>query len=231
MEKLTQIYRYFSSRRVTGHAASASFFMVLAFFPTLVLLLSLVRYAGYSVETLTEVLAGVVPAALRPEAEKLIHNTYYATSGTVLSLSALTALWSAGRGVHGVLVGLNSVYDVQENRGYIRTRVISVAYTFSFLVVLLLTLILHVFGKGVFRWISNLDVPLLSLIGWVVQQRFVLLLILQTFLFTGMYMFLPGKKNKFGESFFGALLAAVGWQVVSLLFSVYVENFNSYSNI
>ena len=122
-------------------------------------------------------------------------------------------------------------YDVQENRGYIRTRVISVAYTFSFLVVLLLTLILHVFGKGVFRWISNLDVPLLSLIGWVVQQRFVLLLILQTFLFTGMYMFLPGKKNKFGESFFGALLAAVGWQVVSLLFSVYVENFNSYSNI
>lgn len=230
-EKSRQLFRYISDRHIGVNAASACFFMVLAFFPTLVLLLGLVRYTGYSVDSLMELLDGVIPAALQPAAEKVIYNTYHASSGTVLSLSALTALWSAGRGIHGILMGLNSIYGVEENRGYLRTRAVSVAYTFAFLLVLLLTLVLHVFGKSVFRWLSNLDIPLFSLVSWLVQQRFILLLILQTLLFTVMYMFLPSKKNAFMESLPGALLSAVGWQVVSLLFSVYVENFDSYANI
>ena len=231
IEKGKRIVRYFSDRRISVNAASACFFMVLAFFPLLVLLLGIIRYAGYSAEALTELLEGVIPAALLPGAKKLIYNTYHATSGTVLSLSALTALWSAGRGIHGVINGLNSVYGVEENRSYLRTRAMSVIYTFAFLIVLLLTLVLHVFGKGVFRWLSTLDIPLFSLVGWVIQQRFFLLLLLQSLLFTAMYMFLPNRKNKFMESLPGALLSAIGWQVVSLVFSVYVENFNAYANI
>lgn len=230
-EQGKQLLRYISDRHITVHAASACFFMVLAFFPALVLLLGLVRYTGYSVESLTELLEGVIPTALLPAAEKLIRSTYRATSGTVVSLSALTALWSASRGVHGVLTGMNAIYGVRENRGYLYTRSMSVFYTFAFLVVLLLTLVLHVFGKSVSRWLAGLDMPLFSLIGWIVGQRFFLLLVLQTLLFTAMYMFLPNQRNKFMQSLPGALLSAIGWQVVSLLFSVYVENFDAYANI
>lgn len=230
-EKCKQLLRYISDRHITVHSASACFFMVLAFFPTLVLLLGLVRYTGYSVESLTELLEGVIPAALLPAAQKLILSTYRNTSGAVVSVSALTALWSASRGVHGVLTGMNSIYGVRESRGYLYTRGMSVFYTFAFLIVLLLTLVLHVFGKSVTRWLLGLDVPLLNLLGWVIRQRFFLLLILQILLFTAMYMFLPNQKNKFMESLPGALFSAIGWQVVSLLFSVYVENFDSYANI
>lgn len=230
-EKCKQLLRYISDRHITVHSASACFFMVLAFFPTLVLLLGLVRYTGYSVESLTELLDGVIPAALLPAAQKLIHSTYRNTSGTMLSLSALTALWSASRGVHGVLSGMNAIYGVRENRGYIYTRGMSVFYTFAFLIVLLLTLVLHVFGKAVTRWLTGLDIPLFNVLVWLIRQRFLILLVIQTLLFTAMYMFLPNQKNKFMESLPGALLSAIGWQVVSLLFSVYVENFNSYANI
>jgi membrane protein len=58
-----------------------------------------------------------------------------------------------------------------------------------------------------------------------------LLLVLLTLLFVGMYMFLPGRRNKFGECLPGAIFAALSWQVLSLLFSVYVENFTAYANI
>ena len=223
--------QFLSKRQIGATAAGACFFLVLAFFPTLVLLLGLVRYTGYSVASLTELLDGVIPAALFPAAEKLIHSTYRNTSGTVVSVSALTALWSASRGVYGVLTGLNGIYDAKESRGWFYTRTVSLGYTFAFLLVLFMTLVFHVFGKSVSGWLIRQDGAILSLLGWVVQQRFLLLLFLQTALFTLMYMFLPDRKNKFSDSFPGAFLSAIGWQLVSLLFSVYVENFTAYANI
>ena len=69
-----------------------------------------------------------------------------AASRAVVSVSALGALWSASRGVYGVLLGLNAIYGVRENRGYWYTRSISVLYTFALLMVLLLTLVLNLFG-------------------------------------------------------------------------------------
>lgn len=225
------LVRYMSQRHITTHAASACFFIVLAFFPMLVLLLGLIRYTGYSVETLTELLEGLVPAALMPAAEKLIFSTYRNTTGTVLSVSALTALWSASRGVYGLLTGMNAIYDVRENRGILYTRSVSMLYTFVFLLVLLLTLVLHVFGKSVIRWVNGLHLPVVTLLTMLVNQRFLLLSVLLSLAFTAMYMFLPNKRNGFQESLPGACLAAVGWQILSLLFSVYVANVNGYADI
>lgn len=225
------VSRDLSGRQITVHAASACFFMVLAFFPMLVLLMGLVRYAGYSADNLMELFEGVLPGPLWPAAEKLIRNTYRNTTGTMVSVSALTALWSAGRGIYGVLRGMNAAYQCGENRGYFYTRGMSVVYTFVFLLILLLTLVLHVFGKGVSRWLLTRDMPLFNLVGWVVRQRFFLLLLLQTVIFCLMYMFLPNQKNRFADSLPGALFAAVGWQLVSIGFSFYVEKFTAYTNI
>lgn len=230
-EKAKKLLQYISDRHITVHSASACFFVVLAIFPSLVLLMGLVRYTGISVETLTELLEGVIPSALLPEAEKLIISTYRASTGTVLSVSALTALWSASRGMHGLVTGMNSIYGVSENRGYLYTRSMSVVYTFAFLLVLLLTLILHVFGKTVMRWLLSMDSPVTLLLARILNMRFFILLILQTVLFTVMYMFLPNQNNRFMESLPGALLSSIGWQVLSQLFSLYVENFNAYANI
>jgi len=229
--KTKMLLRYISDRHITVHSASACFFVVLSLFPSLVLLLGLVRYTGLSVETLTELLEGVIPAALLPAAERLIISTYRASTGTVLSLSALTALWSASRGMHGLVTGMNSIYGVSENRGYLYTRGMSVVYTFAFLLVLLLTLVLHVFGKSLTRWLLALDTPVTALLARLLNMRYFLLLLLQTVLFTLMYMFLPNQNNRLLASLPGALLSAIGWQLLSQLFSVYVENFNAYANI
>lgn len=223
--------QYLSGQHISVNAASASFFIALAIFPTLVLLLGLVRYTGYSVESLTELLEGVVPAALKPTIEELIFSTYRNTTGTLLSISALTALWSAGRGVYGLLGGMNAVYGVQESRRWVVIRAVSTLYTFVFLLVLLLTLVLYVLGKGVTQWLNGLHVPVLGFFIWLFRQRFVLMSLVLTLAFTAMYMFLPNKKNRFKESLPGAVFSAVGWQLVSTLFSVYVVNFDSYANL
>lgn len=223
--------RYVTGVNISAYSASACYFIVLSLFPALVLLLGLLRYTGLSVDMLTDILSGVLPDALLPSAQKLIISTYRSSTGTVISLSALTALWSASRGIYGLLTGLNSIYEVAEDRGYWYTRGMSVFYTFAFLIVLILTLVLHVFGTTIIGWLPVSDSPLFAFITNVVDLRFFLLLGLQTLFFTVMFMFLPNRRNRFMESLPGALLSSAGWLVFSDIFSIYVENFNSYANV
>ena len=222
IEKLVRMVRWIISLRIPVYAAHAGYFMILAAFPMLVLLLGLLRYTGLQVQTLTGVLEGFLPQALLPAARKLIRSTYENTSGAVISLSAVTALWSAGRGIYGLLTGLNGVYGVTENRGWLRTRLLCGLYALGFLLVLVLTLVLQVFGTALFH--AYLGSKLL-------QLRFFLLLLLQTGLFAAIFTVLPNRKNRFRESLPGAFLSAAGWLIFSDLYSIYVEHFAGYANV
>lgn len=213
------------------HAAYAGYFFILALFPILTLILSLLNYAGIQVETLIELLNDILPRAMMAGAEELVKRTYADGSGAVVGLSVLTALWAASRGIYGLLRGLNAIYGVSEDRGYFFTRAISVVYTFFFLLVVLLTLVLHVFGNTIVGLLHSLNFRPLSLVMDLIDLRFFLLLIVQSLIFTGMFMALPNRRNRFWDSLPGGVVSSLGWLVFSDLFSIYVENFSNYSSV
>lgn len=223
--------RAVAALKIPLHAANAGFFIVLSVFPALLLMLSLLRYTRLEVGDLLELLSSILPEALWDTAEELIISTYQSTSASVVGVSAATALWSASRGIHGLLGGLNAVYDVTESRGYFYARAISLLYTFAFLMVMLLTLGLHVFGSSLIGLLTMIDNPVLIFLVDIIDLRFFLLLILQTLVFTLMFMALPDKPNRFWESLPGGLLASTGWLIFSDLYSIYVENFSGYANV
>ncbi len=218
--RLWAVGKRVQAMRIPFYAANAGYFIVLALFPALVLVLGVLRYTTLDAGDLMAVLESFIPSALLPAAEKLIISTYAHTSGAMVSISAVSALWSASRGVYGVMMGLNSIYDAQESRGYIRTRLICMLYTFALLLVLILTLGLNLFGEA-----------LENLLPWAVDLRFFLLLLLQTALFMAIYAVLPNRKNPIGDCLPGAVLASLGWLIFTELFSLYVLYFRSYASI
>ena len=214
------------------HAAYAAYFIVLAVFPALVLILSVLRYTGMEVRGLVELLDDILPSTMAEGAEELIYSTYRNSSGAMVGVSAVTALWSASRGIYGLLTGLNAVYGVSENRGYIYTRSISVVYTFVFILILLLTLVLHVFGNSIINLMRQVDNPVVIFFIDLIDLRFFLLLFLQSLVFILMFMVLPNKRrSRFMESLPGGVLSSLGWLVFSDIYSIYVENFSKYSTI
>lgn len=231
IERITHIVRHFGRQNISMHAAGAGYFIILSLFPLLVLVLAMLRYTGLQVETLTDLLEGFLPEALMPAAKRLILSTYRNTSGTLVSVSAITGLWSASRGVYGLLKGLNTVYEAPENRGYFRTRILCAVYTLVFLFLLVATLVLNVFGTTLLSAVDLQNLQLLSFLWELLDRRFILMLLLQTGLFSAMYMALPNRRNTFRESFPGAVLASIGWLGFSDLYSVYVRYFASYANI
>ena len=214
---------------ISTHAAHACYFIVLAVFPTLVLMFGILRYTALMPEDLLDLLSGLLPDALLPHAWNLISGAYANTSKLVVSVSALTAIWSAGRGIYGLQEGLNAVYGIEEKRGWLRSRIICAAYTFLFVLVLLLTLVLNVFGNTLLRFLRTAP----GFWAWVdlADLRFFLLVLAQTLLFCAMFMFLPCKRRGFRESLPGALFSSFGWMSASSLFSLYVEFFPRYANV
>lgn len=221
-----KLWREQSARGIQVHAAGAGYFIVLAVFPMLVLLLGLLRYTGLSVHTLNSFLEGLIPQALWYSAKRLVVSAYRNTSGMVISVSALVTLWSAGRGVYGLIQGFNAVYHRQETRSWLHVRLLCMLYTGVFLAVVLATLIVSVFGTTLIQWI-----PASTVLDQWVGLRFWILLLLQTGLFCGMFMVLPNGGNRFWPSLPGALLAALGWLLFSQLYSRYVTRFAGYANI
>lgn len=229
--KAVRAARQVSGLNIPLHAANTGFFLVLSFFPALVLLLSLLRYARLDVQLLIRLMQELIPQTLLPEAEYLILTTYQGTSRTVVGISAVTALWSASRGIWGLVKGLNAVWGVRESRGWLYSRCVSALYTLAFLAVLILTLVLHVFGTELVQLLQTSRLNVLRLLTGVVDLRFALLTSLQTLLFSAMYKALPSRTVSWRGSLPGALLASLGWTVFSQGFSWYVERFSGYQNI
>ena len=229
--RTVHLWRWLRDLRIPLYAANASFFIILALFPALLLFLGLLRYTPLEVERLAELLSGILPEALLEGAEELILLTYDATSAYTLGLSSVTTLWSASRSVYGLLTGLNCIYGAEENRGWLRVRLVSMGYTFAFLLVLVLTLGLQVFGTGLLTLLLQTGHPFVIFLLGLVDLRFFLLLFLQTIVFAAMFVALPNVKNSFRSSLPGALLASAGWLSFSNLYSIYVERFAHLTNV
>lgn len=231
-EKLNNLIFNIASMQIPVYAANACYFLAISVFPALLLILASLRYTPLSATDLILLLENILPSALMGAAESLIVSTYYNSSGAVLGISALAALWSASKGVHGLLIGLNSIYGVQEDRSWLYTRLISVGYTFVFLLLIIVTLVFQVFGKSLVDGFWMVQHPLVQFLMDLIDWRSIWLLVVQIVAFALIYMVLPNKHNRFLRSLPGAAAAAVGWQGFSNLFSIYVEGMLAgYTNI
>jgi membrane protein len=231
LQKIRSIARFLKPMQIPLHSAYTCFFLILSLFPGLLLLLGLLRYTDLGPRELMGLLETVIPESLLPTVQALIENSYRHSSGTVVTVSVLGTLYSASRGMFGILGGLNAIAPPPREHGYLKRRGISILYNISFLLALLGFLVAYLGGLALldFLWMTT-DPFLMALLNRV-DFGMILLLILQTGLFTAMYALLPGRRSSLRICLPGAAMASVLWLVFSWLFSLYVEHFAAYTNI
>ena len=227
MERIRVLVRRFGRLRLGLYAANVCYFLILSLFPGLLLVLAGLRYTPLTATDLIILLEGLVPRALMGAVETLVVNAYYNSSGAVLSVSAVAALWSASRSVYGLMAGMNRVYGVREGRGYFHRRLISAVYMVLFFGVLVLTLGVHVFGSRVVTWLESRGQGLSRLL----DLRQAILVIILSLVFSLMYTVLPNRPGRFRDSLPGAVGAALGWQIFSRGFSFYAMSLGEYTTI
>ena len=98
-----------SSHHTGAFAAQAAYFFVLSLIPIFMLLLTMVQFTPVTKADVMEAVLPVFPSTVSPMIESIV-NQVYTTSSTIIPLTILVALWSAGKGVLSVTYGLNCIY-------------------------------------------------------------------------------------------------------------------------
>lgn len=225
-------YRIFENQKkhnLSVYASQASFFIIMAIFPIIMLCLNLIQLLPIQADDLITVLNGLFPEVIAPLLDEIVADLYTKSSGTILSISALTALWSASKGIIGVEKGLIEIYETEQNRKYLIMRLLSALYTFAFIVVFIFALVILVFGNGIQITLSNRFPILAQVSGYIISIRTLLSIIILTLFFMLLYKFIPKRKTTLGRQLPGALFSTCGWMLFSFFFSIYVDNFGNYS--
>ncbi len=214
---------YLSDFDVTSNAASASFFIVLSVFPLTALVLSLLRYLPVGPEDLLAILSDFLPGPILPLVDYLFNDLYASNVLAVVSLTVVVAMWSASRGVFGILNGVSHILGGEDHRSYFRRRLTAVFYTLFLILAVLLTLGLQVFSKKLLGMVARWNVRVYHILAQILRLRFVFTAAFLALLFMLLYAFFPARRMRLRDVVPGAVFTSVGWLAFSFFFSIYVN--------
>lgn len=231
---LKRLYTRINQHDLFARCAQLSYYFLLALFPLLVFLVTLLGYFAEAGSLLRNSLLGYLGQVMPYSAITLVHSTLDeindARGGGKLSFSLLAALWVASSGMGAISDTLNIAYDVRETRPWWRVRLISIALTVAFTVFIMAALVIVLYGGKIGDSIAaSLGYSVAFAIAWrLLQWPIVLLFVFLTF--ETIYCFAPNLPRRPWRWWTpGGVFAVLLWLIISFGFRLYLHFFNSYS--
>lgn len=221
----------FSKNTLSVHAAHVAFFVMVSFFPFVMFFFTLLKYTPLTEQNILHLLQSVVPGSITEVLTSWINEAYRQSSGTIISITVITTLWSGSKGFLGITYGLDKIYGTKKRKNWILNRISSLFYTIAFCLILLISVIVIVYGNKILLAIdSYLPIQTTLFIG-IFSLRSVLGFALFFLFFLLLYTFIPDRKTTLKKEVPGALFTSVLWIVFSYLFSIYVDYFTNFSSV
>ncbi len=228
-ERVKHFYRNVQRLEIHIFAAYAAYFWILAIFPAMMLLISILQLTPISPDSLRSLLQNVVPASLNSLTDYMIDELFAVNSSAFLSISAVTALWMTSEGVMSRQRGLNRIYVARETRNPIWLRLRALLFSLAGVLALVLLLALGLLSDKLITKLLSRGSELGELLLQLGRLRHVLSVLVLTLLFAALYAVLPNRKVSFSASLPGALATAVLWTAFSWVFTIYADKFSNYS--
>jgi membrane protein len=229
-----RVYAETTDDDVLGRAAQLSYYFLLALFPALLFLTSLLGYFAGENSQLRASLFGYLSAVLPGDASKLVAETVndvtQSSGGGKLSFGILATLWAASNGMGAISDSLNAAYDLKETRPWWKVRLVAVGLTLALAFLIVSSLVLVLYGHDLADAVAGrfgLSAAFAltwKVLQWPVVLGFVLLA------FALIYYFAPDARDQDWKWITpGAIVGVALWLVISFAFKAYLSFFNSYS--
>ncbi|MFI7140152.1 YhjD/YihY/BrkB family envelope integrity protein [Streptomyces massasporeus] len=225
--------REFKDDELTDRAAALTYYGVLAMFPALLVLVSMLGLTGGSTtdkvtENVRELVPGSAGDIITRAVDQLQGN---AGIGSLMAIVGLVlAVWSASGYVGAFIRSANAVYDMPEGRPVWKLLPMRVGVTVVLLVMAVISALIVVFSGGLAQQAGDaLGIGDTALTVWSIAKWPVLVLLVVSMIAI-LYWAAPNAKVKgFRWITPGSFLALLIWMAASAGFAVYVANFASYN--
>ncbi len=232
-----------SDRYTAACAAQAAFFILLSIVPMASLIFALATYLPFSQQDVLDIVMRVIADEFAVYVIDIVNDLYDRAGSVVISLSIVATLWSASKGIQALIDGFNSMYDVREETGFLKSRLFAIVYTILFIIFFALILSVYVTISHYYRYYIRDAVEMGSILqellwfvryilGWLLLYAFILIL----------YVVLPGGfglpigkeehvnlSKRFKEQMPGAAFCAISWLIISRMVIFYIQNFPNVS--
>jgi membrane protein len=228
---LLDLNQEISDDNVFNGAAALGFYLTLAIFPAMILLMTIIPYLPIDQvdKAIMDLLGQALPAEAFGIVEGVVTEVTTDQRGDLLSFSLLGTLWAASSGMIAIMNQLNMTYNVKESRSFVRARATALILSLLFTLLVIGAFSLIVLGGVIQDWIGNRfgfsDVLLtfFSLFRWIV------IVLALLFGFAIIYRYAPNVEQKFVLITRGSVLGVTLVIIVSLAFAFYTSNFGNYS--
>ena len=232
-QTLKRAVKEFSADNLTDWAASLTYYGVLAIFPAIIALVSIIGLVGDSLadpllDSLNEVAPGPAKEILTSSIKGLQNSQ--SSAGIVFVIGLLLALNAASGYIGAFTRASNAIYDVAEGRPVYKLKPAQIAISLVLVLLLVVTAgAVALSGPAAKQAGDLVGVGDSAVAIWDIAKIPVILLVV-IFMFSFLYWAAPNVKQP-GFKFItpGSVVALVIWIVASLLFTVYVANFSSYN--
>lgn len=234
LQLIKLVYKKIGEDELSTRSAALSYYFLLALFPMLLFLVSLVGvFAGPGSQlrdSIVVALGRLAPGSASTLVHSVVDQTFKASGGLKLAAGILGALWAASGGMSAVVTSLNVVYRTKETRPWWKQKLTVVGLTLALAILMIVGLVLALYGGKIGELIARqVGMSAVFAIVWKILQwpvSFAAMLLA----FALVYYFAPDVEER--HWFWitpGAAAGVVLWLVASLGFRVYLHFFNSYS--
>ena len=233
-EKILKIPSLVGIHKTGAYAAQAAYFFMLSLIPIILLLMTLVQYTPATRTDVIEAVRLVFPTSVQGFIISIVQQVYN-QSKSIIPITILVAMWSAGKGVLSVTSGLNEIYENTDTRPYIYLRIRASFYTVIFIMAIVFSLVMSVFGNSISQFIIQ-HVPMLTrIVNTVLRTRTLFTFVMLTIFWDLVYKFLPDRTKRYKTTMKkqlpGAVFTSVSWLVISFFFSMYLDIFKGFSDM
>ena len=230
---LKRTVKEFREDDLTDWAAALTYYAVLAMFPALIALVSILGLVGDSaVQAVIDNLTALTPGSARDIVINAVNDltANQETAGLALILGFAGALWSASGYVGGFARASNAIYEVEEGRPFWKLKPFQIATTAVMLLLVTVCALAVVVTGPVAEEVGKLvGAEDVAVTIWDIAKWPAIALIVIT-LFAVLYWASPNvRQPAFQWITPGGILAVVVWLLASALFAFYVSNFASYN--
>lgn len=218
-------------------AAALTYYLLFAIFPLLIFVSNLLGMLELNVTSITSTLLPIMPDDVVYLLEAYLNYVTDNSSAVLFWFSLVFTVWFPMRAVKGLMDDVRLAYQLGKPGKPVRYAIRQFAFTIAFLVIIIVLLLLAVLGRQFVSTVTDwLEMERFLRISPVVLNiwqylRFVLLAVIMFAVLGLLYAASQDKRQQAKSICPGAAMALVAWLLVSIGFSVYVENFANYSVI